>query len=160
MLGCKGLKALMQDKQHSQCLQVVALNRQLSYVVAWYFLSVSEQNHSSPKLPSSQFLNRANIHTTIEKLIFCVLQSDEDEDNYDEVRSAIEHSIIKERLTRLAAFGSTDSCPLSEDVFEEQAAAKEKVTCEAIHKRFNLSSCYLCKYGKTKEKGAGRRRSM
>lgn len=85
-------------------------------------------------------------------------ESDEDEDNYDEVRSAIEHSIIKERLNRLAAFGSTDSCPLSEDVFEEQAAAKEKVTCEAIHKRFNLSSCYLCKYGKTKEKGAGRRR--
>ena len=37
MLGGKGLKALMQDKQHSQCLQVVALNRQLSYVVAWYF---------------------------------------------------------------------------------------------------------------------------
>ena len=37
------------------------------------FLSVSEQNHSSPKLPSSQFLNRANIHTAIEELIFCVL---------------------------------------------------------------------------------------
>ena len=72
MLGFKGLKAPMQDKQHSQCLQVVASNRQLSYVVAWY-LSVSEQNHSSLKLPSSQLLKRANIHTTIEKLIFCVL---------------------------------------------------------------------------------------
>lgn len=85
-------------------------------------------------------------------------ESDEDADNYDEVRSAIEQSIIKERFSRLTSVGSTDSSPFSEDVFEEQAASKEKVTCEAIHKRFNLSSCYLCKYGKTKEKGAERRR--
>ncbi|XP_078345058.1 ankyrin repeat and IBR domain-containing protein 1-like [Oculina patagonica] len=79
-------------------------------------------------------------------------ESDEDEDNYDEVRCRIEQSIIKERLSRLAAFGSPDSPPVSSDAVEDQAAAKEKISCEAIHKRFNLTACYLCKNGNGKDK--------
>lgn len=97
---------------------------------------------------------------TVDYKVCYVLQSDEDEDNFDEVRSAIEQSIIKERLSRLATFGSSDSPPLGEDAFEEQAAAKDKPTCEAIHKRFNLSSCYLCKYGNAKDKGLEKKKSM
>lgn len=87
------------------------------------------------------------------------MQSDEDEDNYDEVRYRIEQSIIKERLTRLAAYGSPESSPLSADAVEEQGAAKGSISCEAIHKRFNINSCYLCKNASAKDKREERKKS-
>ena len=97
------------------------------------------------------------MNVNIPYIIF--LQSDEDEDNFDEVRFNIEQSIIKERLSRIAAFGSPDSPPLGEDVAGEQASAKEKISCEAIHKKFNLNSCYLCKNGNAKDKRDERKKS-
>ena len=88
------------------------------------------------------------------------MQSDEDEDNYDEVRYRIEQSIIKDRLTRLALYGSPGSSPLSDDAAtEEQGAAKGSVSCEAIHKRFNINSCYLCKNATAKDKKQGKKKS-
>ena len=89
-----------------------------------------------------------------------VLQSDEDEDNYDEVRYRIEQSIIKERLTRLAAYGSSETSPLGDDAAtEEQGAAKGSINCEAIHKRFNINSCYLCKNATAKDKRVEKKKS-
>ena len=87
------------------------------------------------------------------------MQSDEDEDNFDEVHCGIEQSIIKDRLSRLAAYGSPDSAALGGDVVEEQAAAKYKISCEAIHKRFNLTRCYLCKNGNAKDKMEEKKKS-
>jgi len=88
------------------------------------------------------------------------LQSDEDEDNYDEVRYRIEQSILKERLTRLAAYGSPESSPLSDDgATAEQGAAKGGISCEAIHKRFNINSCYLCKSATAKDKREEKKKS-
>ena len=85
------------------------------------------------------------------------MQSDEDEDNYDEVRYRIEQSIMKERLTRLAL---AESSPLSDDAgTEEQGAAKGSISCEAIHKRFNINSCYLCKNATAKDKREERKKS-
>lgn len=88
------------------------------------------------------------------------MQSDEDEDNYDEVRYRIEQSIIKERLTRLATYGSPGSSPLSDDAAtEEQGAAMGSVSCEAVHKRFNINSCYLCKNATAKDKKEEKKKS-
>ena len=88
------------------------------------------------------------------------MQSDEDEDNYDEVRYRIEESIIKERLTRLAANGSPESSPVSDDAATaEQGAAKGSISCEAIHKRFNINSCYLCKSATAKDKREEKKKS-
>ena len=88
------------------------------------------------------------------------LQSDEDEDNYDEVRYRIEQSIIKERLTRLATYGSPESSPMSGDAAtEEQGAAKGSISCDAIHKRFNINSCYLCKNATAKDKREEKKKS-
>ena len=86
------------------------------------------------------------------------MQSDEDEDNYDEFHCRIGQSILKERLSRLASYGSPDTPPQGTDAVEEQAAAKEKVSCEAIHKRFNVSYCYLCKNGNAKDKREERKK--
>ena len=91
------------------------------------------------------------------------LQSDEDEDNYDEVRSTIEQSIIKERLSRLARLQlNPERLPQSSEGAEEEgqaAAVMEVLNCEAIHKKFNLTSCYLCKQGNGEDKREERKKS-
>lgn len=65
-------------------------------------------------------------------------ESDEDEDNYDEV-----HSILGKRLSQLAfrehlANGETTAQE------EQGAGTTEKWNCDAIHKKFNLTSGHLC----------------
>ena len=88
------------------------------------------------------------------------MQSDEDEDSFAEVRYRIEQSIIKDRLTRLALYGYPGSSPVSDDAAtEEQGAAKGSVSCEAIHKRFNINSCYLCKNATAKDKKQEKKKS-
>ena len=90
------------------------------------------------------------------------LQSDEDEDNYDEVRSTIEQSILKERLSRLARLGFAEHLHPTGEAGEEEhqaAAVMEALNCEAIHKKFNLTSCYLCKQGNGADKREERKKS-
>ena len=91
---------------------------------------------------------------------FFPLQSDEDEDNYDEVRSTIEQSIIKERLSRLARLGlNPEHLPQSGEEEGQAAAVMEVLNCEAIHKKFNLTSCYLCKKGNGEDRREERKKS-
>ena len=77
------------------------------------------------------------------------------------MRLTIEQSILQERLSRLSRLGLPEHLPHSGDAVEgEQAAAiRERLNCEAIHKRFNLTSCYLCKQGNGEDKRASRKKS-
>lgn len=76
-------------------------------------------------------------------------ESDEDEDNFDEVHCRIEEEILKDRLSRLAKLGFPEQLPQSGDAaeWEHPASVKERLNCKTIHKKFNLTSCYLCKQG-------------
>lgn len=96
-------------------------------------------------LEHQRFLPRLNLVSPLD--VNQDSESDEDEDNYDEVRKALEQSILKERLSRLASLGLTGHLPQSSEAVGEEDAAAIGVpfNCEAIHKKFNLSSCDLCK---------------
>lgn len=98
----------------------------------------------------------------ITKILSLLFQSDEDKDNYDEVHCTIEQSIMKERLSRLARLGFPEHLPQSAEAaadLEEQAGAiKERLSCDAIHKRFNLTTCSLCKQGNGSDKREERKK--
>ncbi|XP_015762798.1 PREDICTED: ankyrin repeat and IBR domain-containing protein 1-like [Acropora digitifera] len=67
-------------------------------------------------------------------------ESDEDEDNYDEV-----HSILGKRL--LARLELREHLANGETTAQEEqgAGTTEKWNCDAIHKKFNLTSGHLCR---------------
>ncbi|CAH3191983.1 unnamed protein product [Porites evermanni] len=74
-------------------------------------------------------------------------ESDEDESNLDEVLSSIEQSILSSRLAKLGIKQSGDRAE-----GEQATPLEDRVNCETIHKKFNMTSCYLCKHGYSSNK--------
>ena len=73
----------------------------------------------------------------------------------------IEEEILKDRLSRLAKLGFPEQLPLSGDAaeWEHPASVKERLNCKTIHKKFNLTSCYLCKQGNATDRREEKKKS-
>ena len=91
---------------------------------------------------------------TIQILQLILFQSDEDESNFDEVRSAIEQSILSSSLAKLGIKQSGDRAE-----GEQATPLEDRVNCETIHKKFNRTSCYLCEHGYSSNKKEERKKS-
>lgn len=68
--------------------------------------------------------------------------------------SSIEQSILSSRLAKLGLNKSGDRAE-----GEQATPLEDRVNCETIHKKFNRTSCYLCKHGYSSNKKEERKKS-
>lgn len=67
--------------------------------------------------------------------------------------SSIEQSILSSRLAKLGVKQSGDRAE-----GEQATPLEDRVNCETIHKKFNMTSCYLCKHGYSSNKKEERKK--
>ena len=68
--------------------------------------------------------------------------------------SSLEQSILSSRLAKLGIKQSGDRAE-----GEQATPLEDRVNCETIHKKFNMTSCYLCEHGYSSSKKEERKKS-